>query len=141
MLYYQLVKRIIIAIILVLAFLSVYCRSEPLDRRFVRAIHQIESNGRYGPIKGDNGKALGPFQIHQGYWQDARMSYGKYGDCQSYSYALDVMTAYLNRYGLRFIRNQDYQSLARIHNGGPSGPSKPATWAYWMKVKRELDKR
>ena len=37
----------------------------------VKAIHKVESGGRVGKILGDNGRALGPLQIHYANWKDA----------------------------------------------------------------------
>lgn len=111
----------------------------PVPTKLTKAIHQVETSGRLGPILGDNGKALGPFQIHKSYWQDSGVK-GSYSRCSDYNYALQVVTGYLNRYGKQFIRSNNLEALARIHNGGPTGHQKAATKHYWAKVKKELDK-
>jgi len=43
-----------------------------LPPKFVRAIHMVESSGRYGKIDGDNFRAKGPLQIHESYYRDAK---------------------------------------------------------------------
>jgi hypothetical protein len=50
------------------------------------------------------------------------------------------MTAYLNRYAKDAIKNNNFETLARVHNGGPMGYKKSATKVYWLKVKDAIDK-
>lgn len=111
---------------------------------FFRALHQVETSGRLGAIKGDNGRALGPFQIHKVYWQDAisfdKTIGGKYEDCADYNYSLKVVKAYLNRYAKAAVNSGDVERLAKIHNGGPIGDKKSATRGYWAKVEKVLSK-
>ena len=60
---------------------------------FLNALHQVESNGKTGHIVGDNGKALGPFQIHYSYWNDVKDKVGgKYEDVENLDYAKKVVT-------------------------------------------------
>lgn len=42
----------------------------PIRPRLFQAIMRVESNGDINAV-GDNGSAIGPFQIHQIYWSDA----------------------------------------------------------------------
>ena len=102
---------------------------------FFRAIHIVETSGRTGLILGDNGKALGPLQIHRSYHTDARIG-GDYSRCADLDYSRRVVTAYLQRYAPQAWAAGDVVTLARIHNGGPRGASKPATVAYGDKVAR-----
>ena len=39
---------------------------------FLNALHQVESGGQLGAIVGDNGRALGPLQIHKIYWAEVQ---------------------------------------------------------------------
>jgi hypothetical protein len=101
------------------------------------AIKQVESGGRCDLI-GDNGKAIGPYQIHRCYWQDA-VAYDKnlggvYSDCTNEAYARKVCIAYLSRYAPCW----DAEIVARIHNGGPKGHTRSSTLSYWKKVKAQL---
>jgi len=132
-----LMKTIILILLALVIALNVTAKEIPDN--FFNALHQVETGGRMGAIKGDDGKALGPFQIHRAYWQDSGIA-GKYEDCASYEYSKRVVRAYLKRYGKEFIEKEDWQSLARIHNGGPQGHKKKATLPYWEKVKKHLDK-
>lgn len=104
-----------------------------------KAIHQVESSGRVGRnIVGDNGKAIGPLQIHFENWKDAtdfdKSIKGKYSDCHDLKYSQLVFDAYLRRYG----NGKSVEERARIWNGGPRGIEKSATVAYWKKVKKNL---
>jgi hypothetical protein len=100
---------------------------------FWRALHHVETSGRLGPIKGDNGAALGPLQIHRAYWQDSGVP-GRYSDCADLAYSRRVVSAYLRRYARAAWERGDAFSLARVHNGGPSGAKKRATLRYAQKV-------
>jgi hypothetical protein len=132
-----------LTLLLCLAGFSANCAEIlPLPQKFVRAIHQVETGGRTGAIKGDQNRALGPLQIHKAYWQDA-VSYdktigGRYEDCADLAYSVRVMTAYLNRYQKTAIQKNDFQTLARVHNGGLNGAKKAATNGYWAKVAGNL---
>ena len=104
---------------------------------FYRALWHVESSGREGNIIGDGGKALGPYQIHRGYWQDSKVA-GSYGMVTNEAYARRVVGAYLQRYQPAAVASGDLETLARTHNGGPKGASKTATLGYWRKVKGSL---
>jgi hypothetical protein len=104
---------------------------------FWRAIHLVETGGKRGAVIGDNGRALGPLQIHRSYWQDARVG-GRYEDCADLAYSIKVASAYLRRYAPQAWAKGDTTTLARIHNGGPRGNTKPQTIQYAEKVKRNL---
>lgn len=118
-------------------------QSAQLDAKFLRALNMVEASGKSGNIVGDNGKALGGYQIHKIYWQDAvqydKSIGGKYQDVTNKAYAEKIVTAYLNRYAKQAVLSNDYETLARIHNGGPKGAKKTATTGYWQKVKKVLD--
>ena len=43
----------------------------PISERLFKAIWMVESSGSANPPDGDNGAAIGPFQIHEVYWEDA----------------------------------------------------------------------
>ena len=127
--------RSIIVYLLSLTFLnSVYSKD------LVDAIHQVETGGRIGDIRGDGGKALGPLQIHRVCWLDAKVP-GRYEDCANLSYSKRVFAAYMERYATerRLGRPVTDEDRARIWNGGPNGYKKRATLKYWEKVRKELE--
>jgi hypothetical protein len=107
------------------------------DAKFFRALNAVEASGRDGAIVGDGGRALGPYQIHRAYWLDSRVP-GSYQDVTNRAYAERVVSAYLRRYAPSAVVAGDYQTMARIHNGGPAGASKAATLPYWRKVQSHI---
>ena len=100
-------------------------------------------------VVGDDGHALGPYQIWSPYWIDARMDEGTHGLClTSKVYSEEVVRRYMLRYSkkctTRLLEGRgtlaDIERIARIHNGGPKGYTKLATRKYWALVKTRLDK-
>ncbi len=104
---------------------------------FWRALHQVETSGRHGAILGDNGKSLGPLQISRAYHADSRVA-GSYEQVTDLAYARRVATAYLKRYAPQAWEAGDVATLARIHNGGPTGHKKTVTLGYADKVWRAM---
>jgi hypothetical protein len=104
---------------------------------FWRALHQVETSGRHGAILGDNGKSLGPLQISRAYHADSRVA-GSYEQVTDLAYARRVATAYFKRYAPAAWQAGDVATLARIHNGGPTGHRKAATLGYADKVRRAM---
>ena len=107
------------------------------------AIRIVETGGCKDPNNavGDNGKAIGAYQIHYAYWKDA-VDYdpsigGKYSDCKNPKYARRIVRSYLNRYVPQGMWNID--TVSRIHNGGPNGHKKSATVGYAKKVKANYE--
>ena len=113
-------------------------------RPFLDALAQVESQGKDDAVV-DNGKAIGRMQIWEIYWKDAMAKCpkigGEYKDCTQKVYAERIVTAYLLRYAKSAVESKDWQTLARVHNGGPKGATKAATRKYWVKVRRELAKK
>jgi hypothetical protein len=118
------------------------------------AIRRVETGGCKNPATavGDNGKAIGPYQIHRVYWQDAvdhdPSLGGTYADCKNEKYARRVVRTYMSRYAPKGASDEQY---ARIHNGGggilkkqhsTKEKDKKAwanTTAYWAKVRKQLN--
>lgn len=113
-----------------------------VNDKFLKALHQVETSGRTGAIVGDAGRALGPLQIHRGYFADAvefdPSLKGNYNRVTDLSFAKKVVNAYLNRYAPKAVQTNDFKTLARVHNGGPKGVKYPSTIQYWAKVERNL---
>jgi len=120
-----------------LAFLLALCATAQAapPASFFRALHIVETSGRTGAILGDGGKALGPLQIHRAYHADARVG-GDYARCADLDYSKRVVSAYLQRYAPQAWAAGDVTTLARVHNGGPRGATKPVTVNYAAKVTR-----
>ena len=113
---------------LLLLALCATAQAAPPDS-FFRALHVVETSGRTGAIIGDQGRSLGPLQIMRAYHADARIG-GDYSRCADLDYSRRVVTAYLQRYAPKAWAAGDVKTLARVHNGGVRGASKPATVAY-----------
>jgi hypothetical protein len=104
------------------------------------AIRAVETGGSPDGGRGalgDRGEAVGPYQIHRAYWEDARVP-GAHSDCRDPEYARGVVLAYWKRYCPQALATCDAEALARIHNGGPSGAAKTSTIPFWRRVEREL---
>ncbi len=103
----------------------------------ISALIIVESSNNDLAI-GDNGRALGPLQIHRGVVQDVNRITGsnyQWQQMTNRAQARTVCEAYLRHYGKGCTTEQ----LARKWNGGgPRGEKKAATQAYWLKVQRNL---
>ena len=103
----------------------------------ISALIIVESSGNDLAI-GDNGRAVGPLQIHRGVVLDVNRFTGSHYRWESMTnraQARAVCAAYLTHYGKGCTTEQ----LARKWNGGgPCGEKKAATEAYWNKVKKQL---
>jgi len=105
--------------------------------RFYAALRQYESaNGAY-PF-GDKGKSRGYYHIGQLYFDDAT----EY--MTGWQWPRDVMdrdksefliSCYMHRHAYLAWMIGDWETCARIHNGGPDGDVEAATLEYWGKVK------
>lgn len=105
---------------------------------YLSAIRQVESSGNDNAV-GDNGKAIGPYQIHREYWVDAT-TYdpsigGVYKDCFKEPYARKIVIAYMSRYA----PNWNLSTIAGIHNGGPKAHVRKSTQVYRNKVTKEYN--
>lgn len=141
-----------------LLLLCVMCPSpaelgKPLEikRELLNAMQYVESGGDSCAV-GDNGKSLGPYQIMEGYYNDAvefnpSLKYGGYMYSNvvgpgSYDYSEEVVMSYMGRYATRqrIGHAPTNEDIARIHNGGPNGFKSATTLQYWIKVNKCLQK-
>lgn len=112
-------------------------------RQLFDAIAKVESGGNNNAV-GDSGRSHGRYQIQKGYWADAvsvdpglrSISYEQ--GVRTPDIAERAMIAYWKRYCPEALANNQFDVLARIHNGGPLGYKKQATKTYWNNVKRYL---
>jgi hypothetical protein len=96
------------------------------------AIAEAESNDDPSAT-GDGGMAVSMYQIHPAYWADGRRFLGvqwSYAQARDPAKARAVVRAYLLHYG----RGCSLLEMARIHNGGPNGCSKPNTLEYARRI-------
>jgi hypothetical protein len=124
----------------ILASTSSY--SAEVNDKFIKAIHMVESSGRTGNIIGDSGRALGPLQIHRSYFHDAIQfdpSLSRnYNNVTNLAFSKKVVSAYLNRYAPKAVETNNYEIMAKVHNGGPAGFKNPNTQRYWAKVEKHI---
>lgn len=106
------------------------------------AIRFVESSHRENVPDGDGGLAIGPYQIHSIYWQDAVKFEpalgGDYEQCRQRAYAERVIDAYMRKWAAAAWANGDAEVIARVHNGGPKGVENPKTDGYWQRVRARL---
>lgn len=107
--------------------------------RLMIAIRQVETGGHPDPTNalGDDGRSLGPYQITWAYWHDSGVP-GRYEQVRYDAYARRVMVAYWKRYCPTALEQRDFETLARIHNGGAKGRRTHKTLKYWRKVQEAL---
>ena len=102
----------------------------------ITALIAVESSGNDMAI-GDNGRAVGPLQIHRGVVLDVNRitgSHYKHSEMTNRVAARAVCEAYLKAYG----KGKTTEQQARIWNGGPTGDRKTATEGYWRKVQKAI---
>lgn len=105
-----------------------------------RAIVAIESGGDCNAV-GDGGKAVGPAQIWSVVVTDCKRISGKPftdSDRRSLAKSAEMFQIYTEHYGKRYGTPVSDEIRAKVWNGGPNGPKKPATEKYWQKVKAKL---
>ena len=107
-------------------------------RQFFDALMQVESGGDCQAV-GDSGRSLGPYQIGIAYWLDGGGSKNTYLQLVvNRDYCERIMYRYWKRYCPEALTNRDYETLARVHVGGPRGADKQSTKAYWQRVKSAM---
>jgi len=106
-------------------------------KTFLVIIMMIESGGDPAAI-GDNGNAVGAFQIWPIYVEDVNRIYGTsftLADRYNKATSAKITYLYLSHYGSaeRLGRQPTAQDWARIHNGGANGHKKHKTLKYYKK--------
>lgn len=144
-------KSILSGILLAVSAAFAEVEAKPVfTGELARAIATVESNGNNNAV-GDNGKAVGKFQIWKVYVDDVNricalknMPY-KFGyeDRKDPAKSVLMVKIYTEYYGavyeLRTGKKATAEVLARIHNGGGwQGALKPCTTEYWRKVKKQI---
>ena len=107
-----------------------------MDDFFV-ALAKVESSNNPRAInKKEN--ALGIYQIRLAYYKDSNVR-GKHSDVYNPVIAKQVVLAYFQRYEPKALKNNDFETLARCHNGGCGWrKNKSLTDNYWNKIKKNL---
>ncbi len=112
---------------------------DPAYRRYLNAIRTHESvDGTFGKLVGDDGASLGPLHIGKLCWADGcavlKRGWAWWPFVFSRRHSEQVITAYYAKYAPAALLAGDWATLARLHNGGPSGPTNPVTLAYWKSI-------
>jgi hypothetical protein len=148
------VKSITLAVLIavlfaLLPFAARAMEQESAQDKFFHALRIVECGDVANPPDGDKdpktGKymAIGPYQIWEKYFDDAvkadeSIRSLKYQDCRDPDKAAMVVGAYLQHYAPKSWAKQNWQVLARVHNGGPSGHRSKLTVKYWAKVEAAM---
>jgi hypothetical protein len=110
------------------------------------AIEWVESKGATNAV-GDNGRAVGAYQIHPCYVEDIGWGWSggeRLSDDDRYDRdkSREMVKRYLSHYATyrRLNRYPTLEDMARIHNGGPDGWEKESTLPYWERIQKVLDK-
>lgn len=106
-------------------------------------ISQVESNNSPKAV-GDNGKAIGAYQLHSIFVKDCNRIVGyekfKLEDRWDVNKSREMFYVYSKHYA-KGVNKVSAERIARCFNGGPTGHQKGATLEYWNRVKRELEIR
>ena len=118
------------------------------------AIEQVESGGDPNAI-GDDGAAIGAYQIHKIYVDDVNRIIALYMKDVNFRFTYKdrwdkdksgtMVGIFTNHYTKFYVVEtwrlgmSNNEARARIHNGGPAGWKKDCTKAYWEKVKRAFE--
>lgn len=109
----------------------------PKNLALIAAIITVESNGNDAAV-GDNGKAVGPLQIHPQMVEDVNRILGKevytLESRKSRAESIAIFSVFTNHY----TPSWSPELVARRWNGGPRGDKKASTEKYWRKVQRAL---
>jgi len=112
------------------------------------AIEWVESEGN-GDAVGDNGDAIGAYQIHKAYVDDVnsyicqqrlKLATFRYDDRWDKQKSRQMMELYLEKYCGVWLDWSKFEKMARVHNGGPNGWLKDSTKPYWEKVKAIMER-
>jgi len=105
------------------------------------AIRTVETGGMDTPhdAVGDGGRSIGPYQISRAYWVDSGVC-GDWKRCRDRKFAEAAILAYWRRYCPQSLSSLDFETLARVHNGGPQGHRRASTLPYWKMIRARLAK-
>ena len=122
-------------------------RSLPLFLHLLRLKEGSKDSGQVAD--GDNGQAIGNYQIHHDYWVDAvhanpslknfkdkrgNTRPAVYTDCRDFWYATNVVSSYLHHYCPAAVASNDFETMARTHNGGPHRKGTDGYWQAFVQV-------
>ena len=114
-------------------------RYPPSLDAFLEAIIAYESRNET-VLVGDGGDSRGPAHIQLAYWIDTgRRAEDWHRGVMDREESKRCMVDYFRRYEPEALANGDWETLARLHNGGPNWRQKlAATDGYWVKAKERM---
>lgn len=105
--------------------------------KFLDALAKVESSGNTKAINRKE-TALGIYQIRPAYFKDSGVK-GNHADVFKPEVAKKVVLQYFKKYEPTALKNLDFETLARLHNGGCGWRKhKDATNNYWKKIQKNL---
>ncbi|KAH9574298.1 hypothetical protein CY35_01G049700 [Sphagnum magellanicum] len=106
----------------------------------LNALRFVESSNHLHCPDGDNGLSIGPLQISELYHLDAWKHKKAYAWilCRDLEHAENTVIAYWLKYCPDALVRGDWETLAKVHNGGPQGCAMAKTVCYWSKVSSHL---
>jgi len=105
--------------------------------RFFAAMAKVESSNNPNAVNARE-NALGIYQIRSAYFKDSRVK-GNHEQVFNPAFARSVCEAYFKRYEPAALASGDFETLARLHNNGPSwAKNKSKTNQYWNKIQKNL---
>ena len=105
--------------------------------RTIAAVRMVEASGRLDPPPGDGGSAIGPLQIRPILIADVNRIYGtayRLADRTDLRKSTELFCLCV----LWYYPDGGPEQWSRCWNGGPAGPHRRSTAAYWHKVRRYL---
>lgn len=107
-----------------------------MSAALLAALIAVESGGNDRAI-GDNGRAIGPLQIHAAVVEDVNRIHGtRYTHAQMHdrAKAARVCVLYIEHYA----PGASPEMQARVWNGGPRGSQRTSTVGYWVRVRKAM---
>ncbi len=138
-----------ISFLFLMLFYGFVTKATEIPEKFFKALGQVESAGNVKAYN-KNENAIGIYQIRKLYFIDAQkfnpeLKKYKHKDCFSEQISKQIVLAYFQKYGKNELKNKDWESLAKLHNGGcnwknKTGKAKQNLEICRNKIKKELDK-
>ena len=107
-----------------------------MSAALLAALIAVESGGNDRAV-GDNGRAIGPLQIHAAVVEDVNRIHGtRYTHAQMTNRAVAVRVCVL--YVEHYAPGCNAETQARVWNGGPHGAQRGRTLGYWNRVRKAM---
>lgn len=107
-------------------------------RPLLNSLQFVEASNKESCSEGTS--CIGPFQISRHYHHDAWKQAPPiaWSRCRDLNHAENTVIAYWFKYCPDALEKHDFETLAKIHKGGPQGLQKEEINYYWRKVSQHL---